>query len=153
VDERVPLVDGTGASPSAAESLHHVTITTNDLPHALPFYDAALAPLGLTRSAEYRDEEEDATTVPLDAVGYGPPAGEPVLWLVPAAAGASTTTGVHLAVVAPSRDAVDACYQAARDHGGTGRQAPRRWEIYRPGYYGTLVEDPAGNVLEAFVVE
>jgi catechol 2,3-dioxygenase-like lactoylglutathione lyase family enzyme len=154
VDERVPSFDDAAARRSAAAgSLHHVTITTDDVSGSLRFYDAALAPLGLTRSAEYHDEEEDAATVPLDAVGYAAATGEPLLWLVRTASGASATTGAHVAVIAPSHDAVDDCYRAAQGHGGTARQAPRRWEIYRPGYYGTLVADPAGNVLEAFVLE
>ena len=138
---------------SQTESLHHITLSAGDLSRALAFYDATLAPLGLTRSAEYSDEEEDAATMPLEAVGYGTPAGEPQLWLVAAAARTSVTSGAHVAFVASSRHAVDECYRAARETGARLRQPPRRWEIYRPGYYGTLVEDPDGNLLEAFVAE
>ncbi len=131
-------------------SLRHVTVTVDDLARSLVFYDAALQPLGLGRCAQYADEEESPAEVPLEAVGFGVTADEPVLWLV---VGPQVTSGVHLAFQGPSRTAVDAFHVAALAHGGASRQAPRRWEIYRPGYYGALVADPTGNLVEAFVAE
>lgn len=134
----------------AGVPLRHVTLTVADLTMSLAFYDAALQPLGLVRAAQYADEEEDPAEVPLEAVGFGTPAAEPALWLV---VGPVATSAVHLAFDAPSRVAVDEFFAAALANGGSSRQAPRRWEIYRPGYYGALVADPTGNLVEAFVAE
>jgi catechol 2,3-dioxygenase-like lactoylglutathione lyase family enzyme len=131
-------------------ALRHVTLTVADLAHSLAFYDAALQPLGLQRQAQYADEEEDPADVPLKAVAFGATGDEPVLWLV---VGSPPTAAVHLAFACPSRTAVEAFYAAALANGGASRQAPRRWEIYRPGYYGAIVADPAGNLVEAFVTE
>ncbi|TBR22152.1 MAG: VOC family protein, partial [Reyranella sp.] len=44
----------------------HVTIGSNDVGRAKPFYDALLQPLGLVRHMDYPH-----------AVGYGPPARRP----------------------------------------------------------------------------
>jgi catechol 2,3-dioxygenase-like lactoylglutathione lyase family enzyme len=131
-------------------ALRHVTVTVDDLARSLAFYDAALQPLGLVRCVQYADEEENPADVPLEAVGFGVAADEPVLWLV---VGPRVTSGLHLAFQGPSRAAVDAFHAAAITSGGASRQAPRRWEIYRPGYYGALVADPTGNLVEAFVAE
>jgi catechol 2,3-dioxygenase-like lactoylglutathione lyase family enzyme len=131
-------------------ALRHVTLTVTDLARSLAFYDAALEPLGLQRRAQYADEEEDPADVPLEAVGFGASGDEAVLWLV---VGSVQTSAAHLAFAAPSRAAVDAFHAAGLAHGGTSRQAPRAWEIYRPGYYGAIVADPTDNLVEAFVTE
>ncbi len=131
---------------AAVTGLRHVTITVASVATSAAFYDAALAELGLSRVQEFADEEEDPSSVPLEAVGYGPADGDAALWLL---AGSPPTARAHVAFAAGSRQAVDAFYAAALAHGGTARQAPRRWEIYRPGYYGALVGDPDGNLVEA----
>jgi catechol 2,3-dioxygenase-like lactoylglutathione lyase family enzyme len=131
-------------------TLRHVTLTVAHMRRSLAFYDAVLAPLDLVRGEEYADEEEDPADAPIDAVGYGPDGAAVVLWL---AAGRLTTVGAHLAFDATSRAAVDEFFTAALGHGGAPRHAPRRWELYRPGYYGALVTDPDGNLVEAFATE
>lgn len=135
------------AEDAAAESpvLRHVTLSARDLPRSLAFYDAALGALGLVRHAEFGDEEE-GDQAEIEAVAYCRPAGEPALWVV---AGPEDTRGAHLALSAQCAAAVDAFYRAALAHGGSTRQAPRRWEIFRAGHYGAQVADPAGNVIEA----
>jgi catechol 2,3-dioxygenase-like lactoylglutathione lyase family enzyme len=125
--------------------LRHVTLSARDLPRSLAFYDATLGALGLVRYAEFGDEEEGAQAE-IEAVAYCRPAAEPVLWVV---AGPGDTCGVHLALSADGTEDVDAFYQAALAHGGSARQAPRRWEVFRAGYYGAQVADPAGNLVEA----
>ncbi len=125
--------------------LTHVTLTAGDLARSLGFYDAVLGPLGLVRTSEFADEEEDGAAV--EAAGYGRPDGRPELWLV---AGPQPTAGVHLAFRGPDERAVQLACMAALATGGSHRQAPRRWEIYRPGYFGGSVFDPDGNVIEAF---
>jgi catechol 2,3-dioxygenase-like lactoylglutathione lyase family enzyme len=125
--------------------LRHVTITGIDLAASLAFYDAILAELGLQRFAEYRDEEEPDDS-DVEAVGYGMPGEDAVLWVV---AGSAQTQGLHIALSAESPARVDAFFRSGLTHGGSARQAPRRWEIFRTGYYGAQLTDPAGNVIEA----
>lgn len=131
-------------------TLRHVTLTAADPAASLAFYDAVLATVGMARLQEYGDEEEDPADVPLDVAGFGPPAGEPVLWIV---AGPVPTRGAHIAFDAVSPQDVDRFYAAALAHGGSARHAPRRWEIYRPGSYGALVADPDANLIEAIAPE
>ena len=125
--------------------LRHVTITGIDLAASLAFYDAILAELGLQRFAEYGDEEEPDDS-DVEAVGYAMPGEDAVLWVV---TGSAQTQGLHIALTAGSPAQVDAFFRSGLTHGGSARQAPRRWEIFRTGYYGAQLTDPAGNVIEA----
>ena len=126
-------------------ALRHVTLSAAAFDRGLAFYDAALGALGLVRAQEFGDEEEDAA--PLEAAGYGKTADTaPMLWLV---SGAEPSRGAHVAFTAASRADMDAFFAAALRAGGSVHQAPRRWEISRPGYYGALVADPDGNLVEA----
>lgn len=125
-------------------TLRHITVCASSFEKSLAFYDAALAPLGLVRMQEFGDEEEEAG--PLEAAGFGPPDEAPTLWLV---AGGEPTHGAHAAFAAASQGEVDAFFAAAVAAGGSPQQAPRRWEIYRPGYFGAVVADPDGNLVEA----
>lgn len=106
------------------------------------FYDAALTALGLTRLAEFGDEEEDGPDT--EVLSWGP------IWLV---VGDTPTRGMHVRLTAPSRAAVDAFHAAALAAGGTSHDAPRRWAIYRTGEYNAIVADPAGNLIEAVARE
>ena len=56
---------------------------------------------------------------------------------------------VHLALTAPSRDAVDAVFDAARAAEAEILHEPRLWPEYHPGYYGVFFRDPDGNNVEA----
>jgi catechol 2,3-dioxygenase-like lactoylglutathione lyase family enzyme len=129
-------------------ALRHITVCASSFDASLAFYDAALGALGLVRVQEYGDEEEDDGV--LEAAGFGPPDAPPLFWLV---TGSEPTRGAHAAFAAASRGAVDAFFAAAVTAGGTPRQAPRRWEIYRPGYFGAVVADPDGNLIEAALDE
>lgn len=121
-----------------------MTLCAGSFEASLAFYDAALGALGLVRVQEFGDEEED--DAPVEAAGFGAPDEAPAFWLV---TGSTPTTGVHAAFGARSRADVEAFYAAALAAGGTARQAPRRWEIYRAGYFGAVVADPDGNLIEA----
>lgn len=133
--------------PDRPARLDHVTIAAADLAARLRLYDAALAPLGLGRRHELRDEEEDDTAV--DAVGYGPADGAAVLWLVTGI----PTRAVHLSLRAGSRAAVQEFHAAAVAAGWASRDAPRRWPIYRRGDFNAIVRDPDGNLIEAVADE
>ena len=128
--------------------LLHVTLVAADVAETVAFCDAALGELGISRVTEFGDEEEEAPAT--EAVGYGVAGGEPRVWVV---AGSPPTVGAHLTFAASGREQVDAFYAAALAAGARGVQAPRRWEIYRPGYYGAVVEGPGGIAFEAAAVD
>jgi catechol 2,3-dioxygenase-like lactoylglutathione lyase family enzyme len=122
----------------------HVTLGSNDFERACRFYNAALAPLGMTLLYPYEGE----------AYGYGRKGVDDMtapVWIVkpfdgrPAAAG----NGVHVAFLAPSRYAVDQFYAAALKHGGTDEGKPGLRPHYHEHYYAAYVRDPDGNKLQA----
>ena len=114
----------------------HVTIGSNDLGAAKPFYDALLKPLGLVRHME----------VPT-GVGYSPAGGRPQLWVVnPLDEKAATAgNGITIGLDAADRPAVDAAYKAAMAAGGKDEGAPGIRAHYHPNYYGAYLRDPDGN--------
>jgi len=116
--------------------LDHVSLQCADVSKSSAFYDAVLAPLGVTRAMEFDD-----------AIGYGI-GGRPQFWISP-----STATGrfceVHIAFTATDRAAVDAFHAAAAAHGAEVLHAPRLWPEYHPTYFAAFVRDPDGNNVEA----
>nr|WP_316652605.1 VOC family protein [uncultured Gellertiella sp.] len=118
--------------------LLYVTLGTNDLSRARAFYDAVMPTLGLVLRGENEDE-----------IGYGP-AGDTRarLWVTKPYDGRAATSGngSMLALVAESRAAVDAFYQAALANGGTDEGAPGL-RPYHPDFYACYVRDPDGNKL------
>jgi catechol 2,3-dioxygenase-like lactoylglutathione lyase family enzyme len=134
---------------AVTSSLNHVTISASDFETSLAFYDAALGALGMSRVAEFGDEEEEDPAV--EAAGWAFGDGAPVLWLV--AAADAPSHGAHVSFRAPSRDAVEAFFHAAIAAGGKVHDAPRRWAIYRAGEFNALVRDPDGNLVEAVASE
>ncbi|HLI60688.1 MAG TPA: VOC family protein [Solirubrobacteraceae bacterium] len=57
--------------------------------------------------------------------------------------------GLHVGFRAPSREAVDAFWQAGIDAGHRDDGAPGPRTIYGPDYYGGFLRDPDGNSAEA----
>jgi catechol 2,3-dioxygenase-like lactoylglutathione lyase family enzyme len=119
----------------------HITLGTNDLAKAKEFYDAALAPLGLSAVMEFDG-----------AVGYGE-SSEPGTRLFVCTPfdgkAASFGNGTHIAPNAPTRAAVDAFHAAAMAQGGSDEGAPGLRPQYTPNYYGAYVRDLDGNKLQA----
>lgn len=118
--------------------IDHVSIAVRDLAAAAAFYEAVLAPLGMTRL-----EARPAT------VGFGKSYAE--FWLnlrgdiTPAAAG----SGAHVALRARSTDVVDAFHAAALAAGGASDGAPGLRPQHGDGYYAAFVCDLDGNRIEA----
>ena len=73
----------------------HIMVGTNDLDRSKQFYDAVLGELNLERHSDFPDEEEEDADI--DAVAYGRPGADPVLWVV---AGTAPTMGAHIAFAA-----------------------------------------------------
>lgn len=128
--------------------LDHVTITAGELPVSLAFYDAALGALGLVRTVDLVDEEEDDP--PVEAAAWGPAGGPALVWLV---SGPSPTRGAHLRLHADSRRQVETFFATAVAAGGRPHDAPRRWALYRTGEFNAIVADPDGNLIEAVAPE
>ncbi|UVF18172.1 VOC family protein [Microvirga terrae] len=114
----------------------HTTIGTNDLTRARGFYDAVLAPLGL----EVRFSDDTM-------IGWGQPGGRPQFLVVRPFDGRkpSPGNGSMIALLAPRRSLVDACYAAAMGNGGTDEGAPGLRPHYHADYYGAYFRDPEGN--------
>lgn len=121
----------------------YVSLGTSDLGRALRFYDAALAPLGHRRIADYDPDDRSA------AWGLDDPG--PHLWVTQPFDGAPATAGngTMVSFLAGSRAAVDSFYTAALAHGGTDEGAPGLRPHYGPQFYAAYVRDPDGNKLNA----
>jgi catechol 2,3-dioxygenase-like lactoylglutathione lyase family enzyme len=136
--ERRPEDRPPGSRPAVAcpTVLDHIGINVSDYDRSRAFYEKALAPLGYTLLME-----------PMQGIGGFGRAGKPDFWI--AAVREPTTHNVHVALVAPDRETVDAFHAAALDAGGTDNGGPGLREHYHPSYYGAFVLDPDGNNIEA----
>ncbi|MBO9999027.1 MAG: VOC family protein [Cyanobacteria bacterium SID2] len=117
--------------------LNHISIGVRDLDRSRQFYDAVLSPLGCRRIEEMDVATSWGKVFPEFWIGL-PLDGQP----------ASSGNGVHIALTAPSREAVDAFYKAALEHGGISDGEPG-FRPYAPEYYAAFVRDPDGNKIEA----
>jgi len=110
----------------------HVTLRVADLGASGRFYDLVLGTLGIERTGT-------ADWI----VEWGP------FSISPANDDKPPTRGLHLGFTAPSRDHVDAFWEAGVEAGyrDDGRPGPR--PEYGPDYYGGFLLDPDGNSAEA----
>jgi len=124
--------------------IDHVSVGVTNVKRSKQFYDAVLAPLGMTPVMPIEVNGQ------LLGVGYGV-GGKPSFWIQMPLNGqaASMGNGVHIAFNAPSRAAVDGFYLAAVGHGGIDDGKPGLRSEYHPDYYGAFVRDPDGNKIEA----
>ena len=122
--------------------LDHVFITVCDLDRSIAFYEAALAPLGITVRLDY-DGRNGPPGHP-DLKGFGAN-GRVFFWL---RAGVVDARAAHIGFVADGRDAVDAAYAAAMAAGATDNGPPAARDYYDPRYYAANVFDPDGYSLE-----
>jgi catechol 2,3-dioxygenase-like lactoylglutathione lyase family enzyme len=118
--------------------LHHASIPVADIDRAASFYDAALAPLGYRR----------VCSAPGFA-GYGVLDGHDKFALMQAAPAVPAGPGFHIALAAPSREAVRAFHAAALRHGGSDNGAPGLRPHYGPTYYAAFIIDLDGHRIEA----
>ena len=120
--------------------IDHLGLQAADAEAAAAFYVRVFSSCGIRDAMRY-----DTPNGPV--IGMSGPAGHPQRGVRP-----MEGTGrrpVHLALRAPSRDAVDAVCAAARDAGSEILHEPRVWPEYHPGYYGVFFRDPDGNNVEA----
>jgi catechol 2,3-dioxygenase-like lactoylglutathione lyase family enzyme len=120
--------------------LHHISLGVIDLERSGRFYDAALAALFYRR-----------VWTTEGAIGYGIEERKDELALKLGNPAQSTGEGFHIALAAPSREAVKNCHDAALNAGGTDNGAPGRRLSYGPTYFAAFVLDPDGIHLEAVI--
>ncbi|MDZ7678085.1 MAG: VOC family protein [Acidimicrobiales bacterium] len=116
--------------------LDHVSIQCADVPVSSEFYDAVLAPLGVSRVLDFGA-----------VIGYGIGA-KPSFWLGPLV-DQGTNRPIHIAFAAADREAVRTFFGAAVVAGAEVLHNPRVWPEYHPGYYAAFVRDPDGHNIEA----
>ena len=126
-------------------SLDHVSIGVTSMKRSKAFYDAVLAPLGMSAVLPVEIGGQ------LVGLGYGDAPGKATFWIGMPVNGqpASMGNGVHIAFNAKERVAVDDFYLAALDQGGIEDGKPGLRGHYHPSYYGAFVRDPDGNKIEA----
>jgi catechol 2,3-dioxygenase-like lactoylglutathione lyase family enzyme len=120
--------------------LHHLSIAVASLDRSTAFYDAVLAPLG------YGQVWADET-----ATGYGLPGGGDKFAIKLRTGITVPGEGFHVAFSAPTRQAVQAFYQAALQNGGTDNGGAGLHPEYGDHYYAAFVFDPDGYRIEAVI--
>jgi catechol 2,3-dioxygenase-like lactoylglutathione lyase family enzyme len=118
--------------------IDHISVGVSDLERSARFYEATLAPLGLTRLVS-----RPAT------IGFGK--AYPEFWInlragMPRVAAGS---GVHICLRAKATSEVDAFHAAALAAGGASDGAPGLRPHDRVRYYAAFILDPDGNRVEA----
>ncbi|MGH6923278.1 MAG: VOC family protein [Propylenella sp.] len=121
--------------------IDHVGLSFADYPRALRFYEAALAPLGISVVMQVTKEE----TGGYEGAGFGRD-GKPAFWI---GGGGRMAPRMHIAFVADDRAAVDAFFETALAAGGVDNGEPGVRAQYHPHYYGAFVLDPEGHNIEA----
>jgi catechol 2,3-dioxygenase-like lactoylglutathione lyase family enzyme len=122
--------------------LDHVGFAVADARVSRRFYEAALAPLGISLIAEVPPE---VTGSGGQAYGFGL-AGNPFFWV---GDNERTGEGTHIAFQAKTRAEVEAFHAAALAVGAKDNGGPGLRPHYAPDYYAAFVIDPDGNNVEA----
>jgi len=124
--------------------LDHVGIFVSDTSRSLPFFEAALAPIGIV----VRERQRHWGSIVMNGGQH-----RPFLWIGPAGGnyhGAEVKINerrpVHLAFRAPSKAAVEEFFRAGLAAGGRDNGAPADCGH---GAYGAYLLDPDGNNIEA----
>ena len=119
--------------------IDHVSIAVSDLAASADFYNAVLAPLGLTKLVD---------RAPV-TIGFGRK--YPEFWLN-AREGLKPqpeTTGIHICLRAPSEVAVREFFDAAIARGGKSAGDPGPRQAAFTTYFGAFILDDDGNKIEA----
>ena len=122
--------------------LDHVGFAVSDLAGSRRFYEAALAPLGISVIMEVTPEQTESGGT---AIGFGVE-GNPFFWI---GDNERVGEGTHVAFRAMTRAEVDAFHAAGTAAGGRDHGAPGPRPHYGPNYYAAFVYDPDGINVEA----
>jgi len=122
--------------------IDHVGFAVADAQRSRLFYEAALAPLGITLLRTAAPEQTEAGGT---AHGFGRD-GKPFFWVGDKE---RVGGGTHVAFAVDTRAEVDAFHAAALAAGGRDNGAPGLRAQYGPNYYGAFVLDPDGHNIES----
>ncbi|MDI1261766.1 MAG: VOC family protein [bacterium] len=118
--------------------IDHISVGVRDLERSARFYEATLAPLGLTR----------LVTRPA-TIGFGKAYSEFWINLRAGMPEVPHESGTHICLRAKTASDVDAFHAAALASGGRSDGAPGLRPHDRVKYYAAFVIDPDGNRIEA----
>jgi catechol 2,3-dioxygenase-like lactoylglutathione lyase family enzyme len=118
--------------------IDHISVGVSDLERSARFYEATLAPLGLTR----------VVTRPA-TIGFGKAYPEFWINLRRGMAPVAAESGCHVCLRARSSGEVDAFHEAALKAGGSSDGGPGLRPHERVKYYAAFIRDPDGNRIEA----
>lgn len=121
--------------------IDHVGVSVADTKRSKAFYDAALAPIGISLIMEVPGSVTESGGT---ACGYGKD-GKPFFWFGDRE---RVGSGFHIAFAVDKRKLVDAFYKAALAAGGKDNGAPGLRPHYHAHYYGAFVHDPDGHNVE-----
>lgn len=118
--------------------IDHISLSVSDLPRATAFYDAVLAPLGMTCLVKRET-----------MIGFGKR--YPEIWLNhrPAMTPLPPSSGMHICLRTRTEAAVRAFHAAALANGGANEGAPGPRQATMTDYFAAFIRDPDGNCLEA----
>ena len=119
--------------------ISHIFIGVSDFPAAFRFHDAVLHALG--HRLRFRDDARPWA-------GWQHPGQDRPLFLIGAPDDGNPATignGTMVALLAPTRAAVDQAHAAGLAHGGSDVGPPGPRPRYHADYYGAYLRDPEGN--------
>ena len=119
--------------------IDHIGLEVGDQQRSKAFYEAALAPIGISVILEF-----DVAVGFGSETEHGP---KPYFWIQRARPPRRSTAPTSPSPPARTEE-VDAFHAAALAAGGEDNGAPGPRPIYHPGYYGAFVLDPDGNNVE-----
>lgn len=122
--------------------LDHIFLSVSDIERSIRFYEATLAPLGITARLDY--DGKDGPPGHPDLKGFGAK-GRMFFWL---RQGEVEGRAVHVGFAADSKAQVAAAYAAALAQDAVDQGAPGARLHYDPNYYAANVLDPDGYSLE-----
>lgn len=122
--------------------LDHLFISVSDIDRSIRFYEATLAPLGITARHDY--DGKDGPPGHPDLKGFGAN-GRMFFWL---REGVVEGQAVHVGFVANNRAEVEMAYAVALANGATDNGVPGARLHYDPNYYAANVLDSDGYSLE-----
>jgi catechol 2,3-dioxygenase-like lactoylglutathione lyase family enzyme len=118
--------------------IDHISVGVADLDRGTKFYEAVLAPLGMTK-----------LVVRPTTIGFGKT--YPEFWINHRAGmkPVPLESGTHICLRARTTAEIEAFHHAAIKAGGQSGGAPGPRLEYHPNYYATFIVDPDGNRIEA----
>ena len=116
--------------------IHHTSVAVSNYETGKAFYQSLLAPLGYSTGMDLPEYK---------AVGFKDASDHQDFWL----GEKPNATGVHVAFLASSKEAVAAFHSAGLAAGGKDNGAPGYREMYSPAYYAAFIHDADGNNVEA----